>query len=199
MRSVCVYCGSGLGARPEYAEATRALARAVAGRGLRLVYGGASVGLMGVLADAALAAGGEVEGVLPRQLVERELAHPGLSRLHVVDGMSERKALMAERSDAFVALPGGIGTLDELFETMTWTQLDIHDKPSGLLEVAGYWQPLVALLDRQVAEGFLRRPHAELLCVEEDPQALLDALGALAARLAAGRRLKPVTRGAARS
>ena len=178
MESVCVYCGSGNGRRPAYAHAARALGTVAAERSLRVVYGGASVGLMGALADAALAAGGEVEGVIPRRLVDRELAHPGLTRLHVVDGMLERKELMAERSDAFIALPGGIGTLDELFETLTWTQLGIHLKPSGLLDVEGYWQPLVQLLERQVEEGFLRRPWQELLCVGEEPADLLDALAA---------------------
>jgi hypothetical protein len=168
-----------MGNRPAYAAAARALGEAAAARGLRVVYGGASVGLMGALADAALAAGGEVEGVIPRRLVARELAHAGLTRLHVVDSMLERKELMASLADAFIALPGGIGTLDELFETMTWTQLGIHAKPSGLLDVDGYWQPLLALLDRQVAEGFLRRPWQELLCVARTPQALLDALAVL--------------------
>jgi len=179
VQSICVYCGSGMGNRPAYAAAARALGEAAAARSVRVVYGGASVGLMGALADAALAAGGEVEGVIPRRLVARELAHASLTRLHVVDSMLERKELMASLSDAFVALPGGIGTLDELFETMTWTQLGIHAKPSGLLDVDGYWQPLLALLDRQVAEGFLRRPWQELLCVERTPQALLDALATM--------------------
>ena len=176
MKSVCVYCGSGKGRLDAYAEAARNLGEAAGHRGLLVVYGGASVGLMGELADAALAVGGQVEGVIPKRLVERELAHSGLTRLHVVDTMAERKALMAELSDAFIALPGGIGTLDELFETMTWTQLQIHDKPSGLLDVDEYWQPLVDLLDTQVAEGFLRRPHAELLVRESDPERLLDVL-----------------------
>ena len=176
MKAVCVYCGSGVGARPAYATCARALGEATAGRGLRLVYGGARVGLMGLVADAALAAGGEVEGVIPRRLVDRELAHPGLTRLHVVDTMLERKKLMAELSDAFIALPGGIGTLDELFETMTWTQLGIHLKPSGLLDVEGYWSPLIAMLDRQVEEGFLRRPWQELLAVSDSAGALLDTL-----------------------
>lgn len=179
MQSICVYCGSGPGNRPAYADAARALGVVAATRGLRVVYGGASVGLMGALADAVLAAGGEVEGVIPRQLLERELAHGTLTRLHVVDSMLERKELMASLSDAFVALPGGIGTLDELFETMTWTQLGIHAKPSGLLDVEGYWQPLAALLDRQVQEGFVRRPWRELLCVETSPEALLDRLAVL--------------------
>jgi len=178
VRSICVYCGSGSGTRPAYAQAARALGAEAAARGLRVVYGGASVGLMGTLADAALDAGGEVEGVIPRRLVDRELAHPALTRLHVVETMLERKELMASLADAFVALPGGIGTLDELFETMTWTQLGIHLKPSGLLDVDGYWRPLVAMLDRQVEEGFLRRPWQELLCIGEDAAGLLDTLAA---------------------
>jgi len=176
MNAVCVYCGSGLGNRAAYADAARALGAAAARRGIRIVYGGASVGLMGALADAALAAGGEVEGVIPRRLVDRELAHAGLTRLQVVDTMLERKERMAALADAFVALPGGIGTLDELFENMTWTQLGIHAKPSGVLDVDGYWAPLLALLDRQVEEGFLRRPWRELLRVADDAGALLDAL-----------------------
>ena len=179
MQSVCVYCGSGPGKRPAYAAAARAFGAAAAARGLRVIYGGASVGLMGALADAVLDAGGEVEGVIPRRLVERELAHATLTRLHVVDSMLERKELMASLSDAFVALPGGIGTLDELFETLTWTQLGIHAKPSGLLDVEGYWQPLLALLERQVQEGFIRRPWQELLCVAAAPEALLDRLAVL--------------------
>lgn len=176
MQSICVYCGSGLGNRPVYADAARALGAAAVARGLRVVFGGGGIGLMATLADAVLAGGGHVEGVIPRRLVERELAHATLTRLHVVESMLERKELMASLSDAFVTLPGGIGTLDELFETMTWTQLGIHAKPSGLLDVDGYWQPLIAMLDRQVAEGFLRRPWQELLCVERSADALLDAL-----------------------
>lgn len=179
MNAVCVYCGSGHGTRGAYADQARALGAAIAGRGLRLVYGGARVGLMGVVADAALAAGGEVEGVIPDRLADRELAHTGLTRLHRVDSMLQRKELMAERSDAFIALPGGIGTLDELFETLTWTQLGIHHKPSGLLDVEGYWDPLRAMLDRQVEEGFLRRPWRELLAVSDSAGALLDALATM--------------------
>jgi uncharacterized protein (TIGR00730 family) len=185
MKSVCVYCGSAPGNRPVYVEAARSLGRTAAARGVKLVYGGASVGLMGALADAALAAGGEVEGVIPHRLVERELAHEGLTRLHVVETMAQRKQRMADLSDAFIALPGGIGTLDELFETITWTQLGIHAKASGLLDVDGYWGPLMAVLDRQVAAGFLRRPHAELLCIADAPDPLLDALARLGDALAA--------------
>lgn len=176
MKSVCVYCGSSVGNQAAYAQAAQALGTAAAARGLRVVFGGGRVGLMGAVADAALAAGGEVEGVIPRRLVDRELAHTGLTRLHVVDTMLERKELMASLSDAFVALPGGIGTLDELFETLTWTQLGIHLKPSGLLDVDGYWRPLTEMLQQQVERGFLRRPWQELLQVGDDAGALLDAL-----------------------
>ena len=188
MRSVCVYCGSAMGNRAAYADVARSLGRTAAEQGLRIVYGGASVGLMGEVADAALAAGGEVVGVIPRRLVERELAHPRLTRMHVVDTMAERKQIMADHSDAFVALPGGIGTLDELFESLTWTQLGIHAKPCGLLDVAGYWGPLLNVLDRQVEEGFLRRPHAEVLCVADDAASLLAALSDLGRDLSAAAR-----------
>jgi hypothetical protein len=173
---VLVFCGSSPGARPEYAQEADALGRLLAERGLGLVYGGARVGLMGTVADGALAAGGEVVGVIPRQLVEHEIAHTGLSELHEVTTMHERKALMAELSDAVVALPGGTGTLDELFELFTWSQLGLHQMPIGLLDVAGYWQPLLALLDHMVAERFLRSEHRQTLLVDRDGGALLDAL-----------------------
>jgi hypothetical protein len=173
---VLVFCGSSPGARPEYAQEADALGRLLAERGLGLVYGGARVGLMGAVADGALAAGGEVVGVIPRQLVEHEIAHTGLSELHEVTTMHERKALMAELSDAVVALPGGTGTLDELFELFTWSQLGLHRMPIGLLDVAGYWQPLLALLDHLVAERFLRAEHRQTLLVDRDAGALLDAL-----------------------
>jgi hypothetical protein len=173
---VLVFCGSSPGARPEYAQEADALGRLLAERGLGLVYGGARVGLMGAVADGALTAGGEVVGVIPRQLVEHEIAHTGLSELHEVTTMHERKALMAELSDAVVALPGGTGTLDELFELFTWSQLGLHRMPIGLLDVAGYWQPLLALLDHLVAERFLRAEHRQTLLVDRDAGALLDAL-----------------------
>jgi hypothetical protein len=173
---VLVFCGSSPGARPEYAQEADALGRLLAERGLGLVYGGARVGLMGAVADGALAAGGEVVGVIPRQLVEHEIAHTGLSELHEVTTMHERKALMAELSDAVVALPGGTGTLDELFELFTWSQLGLHQMPIGLLDVAGYWQPLLAALDHMVAERFLRAEHRQTLLVDRDGGALLDAL-----------------------
>jgi uncharacterized protein (TIGR00730 family) len=175
MRRLCVFSGSSPGARSVYADATAALGHALAGAGIGLVYGGASVGLMGTVADAALAAGGEVVGVIPQALVDREIAHPGLSELHVVQSMHERKALMADLSDGFVALPGGTGTLDELFEVYTWTQLGLHAKPLGLLDVRGYWTSLVAFLDHAVAERFVTAEHREMLVVADGPEALLDA------------------------
>jgi uncharacterized protein (TIGR00730 family) len=176
MKSVCVFCGSSPGARPSYRAAAERLATAIAERGLDLVYGGASVGLMGALADAALAAGGRVVGVLPRALDRKEIAHAGLSELRVVDSMHERKAQMAERSDAFVALPGGIGTLEEWFEVLTWSQLGFHAKPCGLLDVDGYFAPLLALLDRAVHERFVTPVHRSMIVVEDDAARLLDAL-----------------------
>jgi uncharacterized protein (TIGR00730 family) len=159
MNAICVYCGSSFGDDAVYLEATRNLARTFAGRGIRVVYGGASVGLMGALADATLEAGGEVVGVIPQQLVDREIAHAGLTELHVVQTMHQRKALMAELSDAFVALPGGIGTLEELIEVCTWSQLRLHSKPLGVLNIAGYYDRLAAFLDHAVEQGF--QPPAE--------------------------------------
>ena len=176
MKRVCVFCGSSPGARPGYRAAAEALGAAVARRGLGLVYGGAHVGLMGVVADAALAAGGEVLGVLPRALEAKELAHRGLSALYVVESMHERKALMAELSDAFVALPGGIGTLEETFEAWTWTQLGLHEKPCALLDVDGYYASLQEFLERAVADRFVRPEHRAMLLVENDAERLLDAL-----------------------
>jgi uncharacterized protein (TIGR00730 family) len=173
---VLVFCGSSPGARPEYAAAADELGRLIAQRGLGLVYGGAHVGLMGALADGALAAGGEVIGVIPRKLVEHEIAHAGLTDLREVTTMHERKALMAELSDAVIALPGGTGTLDELFELFTWSQLGLHRMPIGLLDVAGYWQPLLTMLDHMVAERLLRAEHRQTLLVSADAAELLDAL-----------------------
>jgi uncharacterized protein (TIGR00730 family) len=163
-----------MGAREAYAEATRALGRAIASRRLRLVYGGAAVGLMGVLADAALKAGGEVVGIIPGALVEREIAHAGLTELHPVHSMHERKARMADRSDGFVALPGGAGTLEEFFEIWTWGQLGHHMKPVGLLNAEGFFDPLIRFLDSLERERFMRREHREMLIVEREPEALLD-------------------------
>ena len=153
---ICVYAGSNPGAKAAYAEAAGDLARLLAERGIGVVYGGGKVGLMGILADTALAAGGEVIGVIPQDLIDREIGHTGLTELHVVGSMHERKALMAELSDGFVALPGGAGTLEELIEIYTWSQLGLHDKPMGVLNVAGYYDGLAALLDHAVQEGFLR-------------------------------------------
>lgn len=173
MRSVCVFCGSSAGNSDTYPAAARAVGRAVAERGLRLVYGGAMVGLMGAVADSALAAGGEVIGVIPVALVERELAHEGLSEIHHVKSMHERKAMMADLSDAFLALPGGVGTLEELFEVWTWAQLGHHRKPVGMLNVARYYDPLLTFVDQQCSEGFMRREHREMLVVESDPAQIL--------------------------
>lgn len=174
MRAVCVFCGSRPGARPEYLELATGLGRALAARSLALVYGGARVGLMGTMADAALAAGGQVIGVIPRSLVDREVAHGGLSELHVVDTLHQRKALMAERADAFVALPGGVGTLDELFEIVTWRVLGLHQKPIGILDPGDYFEPLVSLLDHMVGEGFLELAHRSLIACAARPDDLLD-------------------------
>jgi uncharacterized protein (TIGR00730 family) len=171
-----VYAGSQPGARQEYADAAVAVATALAERGLGIVYGGGKVGLMGALADAGLRAGAEVIGVIPRHLEEREVAHGGLSELRVVGTMHERKALMAELSGAFLALPGGIGTLEEIIEMLTWAQLGLHAKPCALLSVAGYYDPLVAFLDRAVEEEFLAAASRTLLAVDSDPASLLAAL-----------------------
>lgn len=176
LRRVCVFCGSSSGARPEYAGAARGLGRLLAARGIGVVYGGASVGTMGALADAALEAGGSVEGVIPRVLVDREVAHRGLSELHVVGSMHERKARMAELADAFVTLPGGVGTMEEFFEVWTWGMLGIHGKPFGLLDVAGYFRPLTALLDHMVTEGFLPERHRGRVLVDTDAATLLDRM-----------------------
>jgi uncharacterized protein (TIGR00730 family) len=176
MRRVCVFCGSSHGASPVYTEAARDLGRRIARRGMGLVYGGGKVGLMGEVADAALAAGGEVIGVIPHALDAREVGHKGLTELRVVDSMHERKAQMADLSDGFLALPGGIGTLEELFEVWTWGQLGLHAKPCALLDVAGYYSPLLAFLDHTVNEGFLREAHRAVLLVDADPEALLDRM-----------------------
>jgi uncharacterized protein (TIGR00730 family) len=176
MQRVLVFCGSSPGRRPAYVEQARALGETLAERRLALVYGGASVGLMGAVADAALEAGGEVIGVIPNRLVQAEVAHAGLTDLRVVDTMHERKALMSELADAVIALPGGTGTLDELFELFTWSQLGLHRMPIGLLDVAGYWQPLLAFLDHAVTERFLRAEHKDALLVDTDAGTLLDRL-----------------------
>ncbi len=174
MRSLCVLCGSRSGADPAYERTARALGETLARAGITLVFGGGRVGLMGVVADAALASGGEVTGIMPRALVNREIAHTGLTHLHVVGSMHERKAMMAKLSDGFVALPGSTGTLEEFFEVLTWAQLGQHKKPCGLLNVAGYYDPLLAVFDRMVDKDFLRVEHRKLVLVEEDPSALLE-------------------------
>lgn len=183
--SICVYCGSRHGSRPDYTAAARALGTAIGQRGWQLVYGGGKVGLMGEVADAVLAAGGRVVGVIPESLEKLEVGHRGLSELHVVPTMHVRKQMMAERADAFIALPGGIGTLEELYEVWTWRQLKYHDNPIGLLDTAGYWQPLLRFMDHTVAEGFLSPPMRELVLVGDEPVALLDRMAA-AARAARG-------------
>lgn len=175
-----VFCGSSLGQSPRYAEAAREFGRAMLKRGVGLVYGGASVGLMGVIADTVLEGGGEVVGVIPRVLIAREIAHRDLTELRTVDTMHERKALMGELGDGFVALPGGAGTLDELFEAWTWAQLGLHDKPCGLLDVDGYYGPLLAAIEHSAREGFIKPQHVHMLAVASEPDRLLDLL--LAAR-----------------
>jgi uncharacterized protein (TIGR00730 family) len=186
MRRVCVFCGSRSGNRPDYVEGTRALAAALVERDLEVVYGGGRVGLMGELADATLALGGGVIGVIPQALRTKELAHEGLTELRVVASMHERKATMAEAADAFVALPGGFGTLEEFCEVLTWSQLGLHGKPCGLLDVAGYWRPLLEVFDSAVREGFVARAQRELVLLDADPARLLAALEAF--------RPRPVTR-----
>lgn len=173
---LCVFCGSSAGARPAYAEAAHALGAAIARRGFGLVYGGASVGLMGMVADGALEAGGEVIGVLPKSMQDRELAHAGLTELHIVDSMHTRKAMMADRSDGFIALPGGVGTLEEMFEIWTWGQLGYHRKPLAMLNVGGYYDPLLQFLDTTVTEGFVRDLHRGMLIAEDSPEPLLDRI-----------------------
>jgi len=176
VRRVCVYAGSSPGARPEFAAAARELGTLLAQRGIGVVYGGGNVGLMGVLADATLAAGGEVIGVIPHSLAAKELAHAGVTQLHAVDTMHERKARMAAESDGFIALPGGIGTIEELFEALTWLQLGFHTKPIGLLNIAGYYDRLLAFLETMETERFIRSEHRTMLLVEREPTPLLDRL-----------------------
>jgi uncharacterized protein (TIGR00730 family) len=178
--SICVYCGSRDGASAAYARAAAAVGEEIGHRGWQLVYGGGRAGLMGRVADAVLAAGGRVTGVIPRTLMEREVGHTGLTELHVVDTMHERKRMMAERCDAFIALPGGIGTFEELFEVWTWRQLGYHDKPIGLLNVDGYYDALLGFLGHTVASGFVSTPQRALLEVATEPVGLLDAIGRLA-------------------
>lgn len=176
MKRVCVFCGSSAGSNPTYAESARAMGRRLVDRGLSLVYGGGHVGLMGMVADAVLEAGGEAIGVIPHALNTREIAHLRLSALHVVDSMHERKAMMARLADAFIAMPGGFGTYEEFFEAVTWTQLGVHKKPCGLLNVAGFYDPVVQFLDHAVREQFIRPEHRETVLVDADPARLLDRL-----------------------
>ena len=178
MQSLCVFCGANFGTRPEYKQAAQTIGRMLAEQKIRLVYGAGNVGLMGVLADSCLAAGGEVIGVIPDSLVRHEVAHLGLTDLRIVHTMHERKAMMADLSDAFVALPGGIGTFEELFEVWTWAQLGLHQKPVGLLNVAAYFDPLIAMVHHGMQEGFLKQKHLDTLIVDRDPQQLLESLRA---------------------
>ncbi|MFW6203890.1 MAG: TIGR00730 family Rossman fold protein [Actinomycetota bacterium] len=186
MKRVCVFCGSSAGSRPDYADSAERLGRAVAGQGLELVYGGASVGLMGVLADTVLSRGGTVRGVIPEALIAREIAHEDLTELRVVTSMHERKRVMAELADGFLALPGGMGTLEELTEILTWAQLGLHSKPFGVLNVAGYFSPWLSFLDHAVDEGFISKEHRAMLAVDDDPDALLRTLARNAASPATG-------------
>ena len=176
LRRLCVFCGSRVGADPRYRHAAEALGRLLVARGIGVVFGGGSIGLMGVVADAALAAGGDVVGVIPHALAARELAHREVADMRVVPSMHARKALMAELSDGFIALPGGLGTFEELFEIATWGQLGIHRKPVGVLNVAGYYDPLTALLDHAVTEGFVSAENRHLVVVAEAAEELLDRL-----------------------
>ncbi|MBS9476452.1 TIGR00730 family Rossman fold protein [Ancylobacter radicis] len=176
MRRICVFLGSNAGRRPAYTQAAAALGTTLAREGIGLVYGGSSVGLMGVLANAALEAGGEVIGIIPQRLMDKEVGHRGLSDLRVVTSMHERKAQMAELADAFVALPGGAGTLEELFEVWTWAQLGNHTKPCAVLDVEGYYHRLLGFLDHTVEEGFMRREHRDMLVMAESPRELLAKL-----------------------
>lgn len=173
MKSICVYCGSSPGNSPEYTEGARDLAKVLVERGIGLVYGGGNIGLMGVIADETLRLGGHVTGVIPAALLEKEVGHRGLSQLHVVSNMHERKAMMAELSDGFIAMPGGIGTLEELFEVLTWSQLGYHDKPIGILNAGGYYVGLLGFIRHMVEQGFLKMPQASLLMVEPDAASLL--------------------------
>jgi uncharacterized protein (TIGR00730 family) len=179
MKRLCVYCGSSPGNQPIYREMAEAMGALLARRGIGLVYGGGNVGLMGIVADAALAGGGEVIGVIPRSLADREIAHAGVTDLRVVDSMHTRKALMAELSDAFIAMPGGVGTFEEFFEAVTWTQLGVHRKPCGLLNVGGFYTPLAAFIDQAVTEGFIKPTHRAMIVVDGDPERLLNSLATI--------------------
>jgi uncharacterized protein (TIGR00730 family) len=179
MKRICIYCGSSPGNQPVYREMAEAMGGLLARRGIGLVYGGGNVGLMGIVADAALAGGGEVIGVIPQSLADREVAHGGVTDLRIVDSMHTRKALMAELSDAFIAMPGGVGTFEEFFEAVTWTQLGVHRKPCGLLNVAAFYSPLAAFIDQAVTEGFIKPIHRAMIVVDDNPERLLDSLSTI--------------------
>jgi uncharacterized protein (TIGR00730 family) len=191
MRKLCVFTGSRHGLRPEYADAAKTLGHELVARGYGLVYGGGNVGLMTVIADAVLESNGHVTGVIPNALVSKEVAHLGLSDLRVVDSMHERKALMAQLSDGFIAMPGGIGTMEEFFEVLSWAQLGLHEKPSALLNVGGYYDPLIQFLDHAVEQDFIKPKHRALLVVESDPDRLIDRLDALIAGRPTAKRFDP--------
>lgn len=176
MKNICVYCGSNFGDRTSYRQAAESMGKLLAQRNIGLVYGGGDVGLMGVVADAAIDAGGEVTGVIPKLLADKEVAHQRLTNLHIVNTMHERKHIMAELSDAFIAMPGGFGTLEELFEVVTWTQLSFHNKACGVLNVEGYYDGLLTFLDHATAEKFIRPHHREIVVVDTEPAALLEKL-----------------------
>lgn len=176
MKRICVYCGSSSGELPAYLESARILARELVKHDIGLVYGGASVGLMGEIADTVLEAGGEVIGVIPQSLVEKEVSHHGLTELKIVSSMHERKSIMAEISDGFIALPGGLGTIEELFEMLTWSQLGFHRKPCAILNVANYYDKLSLFLEHAVEQGFIKNIHREMLLVEEEPKKLLKVM-----------------------
>jgi uncharacterized protein (TIGR00730 family) len=179
MKRVCVFCGSSVGNKKAYADYAVALGQVLAAKKIGLVYGGGNVGLMGVIADAALAAGGEVIGVIPQALKDREIAHTGVRDLRVVDSMHTRKAMMADLSDAFIAMPGGVGTFEEFFEAITWTQLGLHRKPCGLLNAGEFYTPLVAFIDQAVSEGFIRPVHRSMIVVDDNPERLVNTLATI--------------------
>ena len=179
MRRVCVFCGSSVGVRPAYEQAAHEMGRTLARRGIGLVFGGGKVGLMGVVADAVMAAGGEAIGVIPQTLDDREIGHTGITELRIVDSMHTRKAMMADLSDAFIAMPGGVGTFEEFFEVVTWTQLGLHRKPCGLLNVDGFYTPLSAFIDRATDEGFIRPVHRAAIVMDSDPATLLDVMSTI--------------------
>ena len=179
MKRVCVFCGSSVGNNRAYVDYAETLGRLLAAKNIGLVYGGGNVGLMGAIADAAIAAGGEVIGVIPQSLKDREVAHTGVRDLRVVDSMHTRKAMMAELSDAFIAMPGGVGTFEEIFEAITWTQLGVHRKPCGFLNAGGFYTPLIAFIEQAVSEGFIKPIHRAMIAVDDNPERLLDTLATM--------------------